>query len=117
MVVVSLLLFLLVGHQNAEVGISIPVVYLNIPEELTIDGRQVQEVYVRVRGSQEMLNFLDPNQLKVAIDLEKAHAGSQRYSISAKDITLPPGLQLAGVNPSMIELRLSKKPPDSEKKS
>ncbi|MEE9171782.1 MAG: diadenylate cyclase [candidate division NC10 bacterium] len=114
---VSLLLFLLVGHQNAEVGISIPVVYLNIPEELTIDGRQVQEVYVRVRGSQEMLNFLDPNQLKVAIDLEKAHAGSQRYSISAKDITLPPGLQLAGVNPSMIELRLSKKPPDSEKKS
>jgi uncharacterized protein (TIGR00159 family) len=113
---VSMLLFFLVGHQNAEVGVSIPVVYLNVPNQLTIDGRHVQEVYVRVRGSREMLNFLDPGQLQVAIDLEKAREGSQRYSISDKDIKLPPGLKLAGVNPSMIRLRLLKKPPDPKKK-
>lgn len=113
---VSLLLFFLAGHQNAEVGLSIPVVYLNVPKELTIDGRQVQEVYVRVRGSREMLNFLDPQQLQVAIDLEEAHEGSQGYSISDKDIKLPPGVNLAGVNPSMIRLRLVKKPRESKKK-
>ncbi|MFQ5961370.1 MAG: diadenylate cyclase [Candidatus Methylomirabilales bacterium] len=113
---VSLLFILLTGHQNAEVGVSIPVVYLNVPKELTIDGRHVQEVYVRVRGSREMLNFLDPNQMQVAIDLEKAHEGSQRYSIADEDIKLPPGLKLAGVNPSMIRLRLVKKPPEPKKK-
>lgn len=114
---VSLLLFFLAGHQNAELGISIPVVYTNVPKGLTIDGRQVQEVYVRVRGSREMLNFLDPSQLQVAIDLQKAQEGSQRYSLSDKDIKLPPGVQLAGVNPSMINLRLVKKPLESKRKS
>lgn len=114
---VSVLFILLVGHQNAEVGISIPVVYLNVPKELTIDGRQVQEVYVRVRGSREMVNFLDPHQLQVAIDLKKADEGPQRYSIMDKDIKLPPGLQLAGVNPSVIRLNLVKKPPETKKKT
>jgi diadenylate cyclase len=113
---VSILLFFLVGQQNAEVGISIPVVYLNVPKELTIDGRQVQELYVRVRGSREVLNFLEPSQLQVAINLAKAHEGAQHYSISDKDIKLPPGLKLAGINPSMIKLRLVKKLPESKKK-
>ncbi|MFQ5847572.1 MAG: diadenylate cyclase [Candidatus Methylomirabilales bacterium] len=113
---VSLLLFVLVGQQNAEVGVSIPVVYLNVPKELTIADKRVKQVYVRVRGSREMLNFLDPNQLQVAIDLKKATAGLKRYSISAKDINLPLGVQLAGTNPSTIRLRLRTKPPKSEKK-
>ena len=112
---VSLFFILLTGHQNAEVGVSIPVVYLNVPKELTIDGRQVQKVYVRVRGSREMLNFLDPSQMQVAVDLKKAHEGSQQYSIADEDIKLPPGLKLAGVNPSIIRLQLVKKPPEPKK--
>ncbi len=112
---VSLLFILLTGQQNAEVGVSIPVVYLNVPKELTIDGRQVQKVYVRVRGSREMLNFLDPNQMQVAVDLKKAHEGSQQYNIADEDIKLPPGLKLAGVNPSTIRLHLVKKPPEPKK--
>ncbi len=113
---VSLLWFVLVGQQNAELGFSIPVVYLNVPEELTIEGRQVRQVDVRVRGSRAVLNFLDPSQLQVAIDLEKARPGTQRYAISAKEIKLPPGVQLAGVNPSMINLDLRKKPPKPKNK-
>jgi diadenylate cyclase len=114
---VSLLLFFLVGQQNAEVGIAIPVVYLNVPKELTIENREVQEIYVRVRGSQEMLNFLDPSQLQVAIDLKKAEVGLHRYTISTKDIKLPLGLKLAGISPSTIQLNLRKKAPEVEKKS
>ena len=111
LVAVSLLWFVLVGQQNAELGFAIPVVYLNVPEELTIQGNQVQEVLVRVRGSRGVLNFLDPSQLKVVIDLRKARAGTQRYAISAKEIELPPGVQLVGVNPSVIPVRLIDRPP------
>jgi uncharacterized protein (TIGR00159 family) len=107
---VSLLLFVLVGQKNDEVGISVPVVFVNIPQDLTIEDNRVQEVQVRVRGSRMMLNFLDPGQLQVSIDLNKASAGFKRYSISAKNINLPLGLQIAGTNPSQIELHLRKKP-------
>lgn len=108
---VSLLWFVLVGQQNAELGFAIPVVYLNVPEELTIQGNQVQDVLVRVRGSRGVLNFLDPSQLKVVINLQKSKAGTQRYPISAKEIELPPGVQLVGVNPSVIPVRLIDRPP------
>lgn len=116
LVAVSLLWFVLVGQQNAELGFSLPVVYVNVPQELTFEGQQVQEVYVRVRGSREVLNFLDPGRLQVAIDLEKAQVGTRRYAISSSDIRLPPGVQLAAVNPSMIELKLQQKPPEPKKK-
>lgn len=102
---------MLVGKQNAERGFSIPVVYLNVPEELTIGGTQVQAVHVRLRGSREVLTFVDPSQLQVAVDLEKAKAGTRRYPVSAEDIKLPPGVQLVGVNPSIIPVRLSNRPP------
>ncbi len=113
---VSLLWFVLVGQQNAELGFSIPVVYLNVPEELTIEGGQVQKVHVRLRGSREVLTFVDPTQLQVAIDLGKARAGTQAYAISHKDIKLPPGVQLVGLNPSVIPLQLGEKPPEPKKK-
>jgi hypothetical protein len=63
-----------------------------------------------------VLNFLDPAKLKVAIDLTEARAGLQRYRISDKDITLPLGLNLAGVSPSQVFLRLRKKPPEPGEK-
>jgi uncharacterized protein (TIGR00159 family) len=113
---VSLLWFVLVGQQNAELAFSIPVVYLNVPEKLTVEGKQVQELYVRVRGSRGVLNFLDTSGMQVAIDLEKAQVGSQRYAISATDINLPPGVELASVNPSMVQVRLREKPPEPKKK-
>jgi len=113
---VSLLLFVLVGQKNDEVGISIPVVFVNIPKDLAIEDNRVQEVQVRVRGSRMMLNFLDPSQLQVSIDLNRASAGFKRYSISAKNINLPLGLQIAGTNPSQIELNLRRKPATPEGK-
>jgi len=105
-----------VGQKNDEVGISIPVVFVNIPKDLTIEDNRVQEVQVRVRGSRMMLNFLDPSQLQVSIDLNRASAGFKRYSISAKNINLPLGLQIAGTNPSQIELHLRRKPATPEGK-
>ncbi len=109
---VSLLWFVLVGQQNAELGFSIPVVYVNVPTELTIEGRRVQEVFVNVRGSRERLNFLDPSGLQLAIDLKEAGEGRQSYTIHPADIKLPPGVQLSSVSPTVLELRLSKKPPE-----
>ncbi len=111
---VSILWFVLVGKPNAEVGFNVPLVYDNVPKELTIAGKQDQEIYVRLRGSREMLNLLDPQRLRVTIDLRKAQAGSHRYTISPQDINLPPGVQLADVNPSGIVLHFRTKTSESQ---
>ena len=107
---VSLLWFVLVKRQDTEVGFSVPLAYRNVPPELMIEEKDVQEVYVSVRGSPEILNFLDPKRLRVTLNLRKATEGWQHYTISPAEINLPLGLQLTGVSPSELQLRLRKKP-------
>jgi diadenylate cyclase len=110
LMIVGILWFVLVGRQDTEVGFSVPVLYTNVPKTLSIQDQGVQEVYVRVRGSEEMLNFLDMTRLRVAIDLRDAKAGTQRYRLAATNINLPPGLQLIGIDPAEIRLRLRETP-------
>jgi diadenylate cyclase len=110
LMIVGLLWFVLVGRQDTEVGFSVPVLYTNVPKTLSIQDQGVQEVYIRVRGSEEMLNFLDMTRLRVAIDLRDAKAGTQRYRLAATNINLPPGVQLIGIDPAEIRLRLRETP-------
>lgn len=107
---VFVLWFVLVGRQDTEAGISVPVVYYNIPDELTIDDNQAQQVYIRVRGSEQLVGLLDREKLRVAIDLKDRKSKIQRHNIAAKDINLPLGIDLIDVYPSQIWLTLREKP-------
>lgn len=113
----ALLWFVLVGRQNTEVGFSIPVVYTNVPPTLTLQDQAAKQVYVNVRGSEEMLNFVDPNRIRVTVDLTGASAGRRKHTIAPENINLPPGLQVIGINPAKIEFRLGEKPEEAKPKS
>jgi len=108
---VVLLWLVLVGLQNAEVGFNIPVIYDNIPAHLDLTGNRTQEVYLRVRGSRELIGLLDPSRLQARINLRDGQEGTRRYSLSAQDVNIPLGLQVAEVDPTTVTVRLKKKPP------
>ena len=72
---VCILWLILVGPQNTEVGFAIPIVYHNIPGHLDMTGKNTQEVYLRVRGSRELLTLLDPRGLRAQVDLSNAQPG------------------------------------------
>ncbi len=108
---VGLLWLILVGPQNTEVGFTIPVVYYDIPADLDLDGRRTQEVYLRVRGSRELLSLLDSRRLRAQVNLKETGEGTSNYPLSAQEVNLPLGLQVAGLDPPMVTVRLKKKPP------
>jgi len=108
--VVGVLWLMLVGPQNTEVGFTIPVVYYDIPVHFDLEGKRTQEVYLRVRGSRELLSLLDPSRLRAQIDLKEAKEGTSGYSLSAQEVNLPLGLQVAGVDPPVVTVTLKKKP-------
>ena len=107
---VCVLWLVLVGPQNTEVGFTIPVVYYNIPGNLDMTGKNTQEVYLRLRGSGELLTLLDPRRLRAQVDLSRARAGRSRYPLTAQDVNVPLGLQVAGMDPSSVSVRLKKRP-------
>jgi hypothetical protein len=106
-----LLWIVFVGPQNTEIGFSVPVVYYNIPSHLELDGKRSQEVYLRLRGSRELLRFLDPRRLQAQVNLKDATEGTSRYSLSTQEVNVPLGVQVAGVEPATVTVRLKKKPP------
>ena len=108
--VVGVLWLGLVGPQNTEVGFTIPVVYSNIPVDFDLGEKSTREVYLRVRGSRELLSLLDPRRLRAQINLKDAREGASGYSLSAQEVNLPLGLQVAGVDPPVVTIRLKKKP-------
>jgi diadenylate cyclase len=108
--VVGVLWLMLVGPQNAEVGFTIPVVYSNIPVNFDLGEKSTREVYLRVRGSRELLSLLDPRRLRAQVNLKDAREGASGYSLSAQEVNLPLGLQVAGVDPPVVTIRLKKKP-------
>jgi diadenylate cyclase len=107
---VGMLWLILVGPQNTEVGFTIPVVYYDIPANLDLDGKRTQEVYLRVRGSRELLSLLDSHRLRAQINLKETREGTSNYSLSAQEVNLPLGLQVAGMDPPVVTVRLKKKP-------
>jgi uncharacterized protein (TIGR00159 family) len=107
----------LVGPQNAEVGFSIPVIYDNIPVDLDITSSKTQEVYLRVRGPRELINLLDQRRLRANINLKEAQEGTTRYSLSARDVNIPLGVEVAGVDPTTVTVRLKKKPPPEKEET
>jgi len=115
--VVLLLWLALVGPQNAEVGFTIPVIYDNIPASFDLTGNRTQEVYLRVRGPRELINFLDPRRLHATLNLKEAQEGATRYSLSAQDVDIPLGVEVVGVDPATVTVRLKKKPPPEKEET
>jgi len=114
---VLLVWFFLVGKQDTEVGLRVPVVHNNLPSDRTIDDNQVRQVYVRIRGSSELVNLLNRSNLRVAVDLKNNKSMIQQHAITAADINLPLGIELIDVYPSTLWLTLREKPkPPTEAK-
>lgn len=107
---VCILWLILVGPQNTEVGFAVPVVYYNIPGNLDMTGKNTQEVYLRVRGSRELLALLNPRGLRAQVDLSSAQAGRSRFPLTEHDVNIPLGLQVAGMDPSSVSVRLKERP-------
>lgn len=107
----------LVGPQSAEVGFTIPVIYDNIPASLDLTGNRTQEVYLRVRGPRELINLLDPRRLRANLNLKDAQEGTTRYSLSARDVDIPLGVEVVGVDPATVTVRLKKKPPPEKEET
>jgi uncharacterized protein (TIGR00159 family) len=104
---VCLLWVFVIGIRQGEVGFNIPIEYYSVPQDLVITGEPPKEVNVRLKGSQRLLLFLKPDQIRVRVDLSNAHKGSNQISLSETNIDVGPGISVGNFYPRNIRLQLS----------
>jgi uncharacterized protein (TIGR00159 family) len=83
-----------------------PVVYLNRDPSTEIVQTSVNAVSLELEGSGALIKSIKPDQIQVKLDLAKSKVGPNSFTITRESISLPPGIVLKGVTPTVVEVDL-----------
>jgi len=104
---VSLLWIFFIGIRQGEISFNIPIEYYSTPQNLGISGDPPKEMNVRLKGSQRLLSSLNPNHLRIRVDLSSAHPGTNQLSLSETNINIPSGISVTYFYPRTMRVQLS----------
>jgi uncharacterized protein (TIGR00159 family) len=93
------------GRETLK-SIVVPLEYTDIQKGFEIIESSTNTVTLHLGGSMPLLKSLGPQQIKVLLKLNAASAGENIYTVSGKNILLPPGIHLKKVEPSSVTLVL-----------
>jgi len=96
----------LAGHRDIERAVEVPVEFRNIPSDLMVMDNRIDYVVLRLTGPRTLISTLDPDELKLSLDLNGAKSGSSSYPLGPGSFSFPRGVQIARVTPPVINLRL-----------
>jgi len=96
------------GRDTAERGVTAPVTFRNVPQDLEVTGDLVNTVDVRLRASPGLIESLDPGDVVVRIDLEGAEEGEKIVQLTAEQVRVPFGFRMVKVTPSLLTLNLER---------
>ncbi len=95
-----------VGQEKAEIGLSIPIEIINLPSNLVIANDIPSSVELRIFGPRSIIRNITTQNLTKVIDLKNATPGKMLIHFSADDFTLPGGVKVLRIKPSIIEIEL-----------
>lgn len=96
--------------EVVERSFEVPIEYRNVAEHLSLDGAQPVKAQVTLSGRESAFSLLDPDSLKVSLDLTKAQRGFGEAVISSQNIQHPPNLSVNRIEPATIRYRLIAQP-------
>ena len=99
----------------AQVGYSVPVAFVNVPDGLAIGGVPPNAIRVVLRGRSGLLRRLTPNDLTLDVDLATAPTGDVSIRLSTSMVGVPYGTEVVRLAPVEFHVSLlpTKIPPEA----
>jgi YbbR domain-containing protein len=104
---VMLWLFVAAGME-AEIGLSLPVVFTHLSLDLAVVNQPPARINVRLAGPRILLLTLKAAQVPVLLDLQGVREGTTAFPAVEMAIRVPNGVRVTRVTPAAIEVRLAK---------
>jgi diadenylate cyclase len=92
--------------QDTLVSVDIPIEYANRKPGTEIIDTSVKSISLVLSGSGALVKSITPDQVSVRLDLSKSVIGANAFTITPENISLPPGIILKEVSPSIVEVDL-----------
>lgn len=108
---ISLILVLILwgfigGQPRAEIWLTVPLEYRNMPTNMEIVGDLASRVEVGIRGPRGLISNITSDQVKAHVDLSQALRGLNYVRLTEGNIRVPLGTEITKINPSSIRIRL-----------
>jgi YbbR domain-containing protein len=100
--------YFVVGEERAEVGLTVPLVLINMPRDLIVVNNVPHGIEIRVNGPRSLVQSLSTENLSKSLDLSNTREGAVSFSISSEGIPLPRGVKITRINPTQVTVALQK---------
>lgn len=94
------------GQQRAEMWLTVPLEYRNIPANMEIVGEWINKVEVGIRGPRGVISGVTQDQVRAHIDLLQSLRGLNSVRLTTDNIRIPFGTEITKINPSSVRIRL-----------
>ena len=91
----------------ADIGVSVPIELHNLPPNLQVAGGFSTRVHLQLRGPENRLRRLTPEQIAVVVDLRDAARGKLTLHLSPENVEVPSGIEIVRILPEEIWLELA----------
>lgn len=105
-VLVCVLWVFIGGQPRAEIWMTVPLEYRNMPANMEIVGNLVNRVDVGIRGPRTLISSITVDQLKAHVDLSQSMSGVNHIRLTADNVRAPLGTEVTKVAPSSIRIHL-----------
>ncbi len=106
---IALLLWSAVGHgPSAEVALTVPIEFTNVPAGLEVSTERIPETEVRLSGPVRIVRNLDRSQVYIVIDLLGKEAGAHTIDLTGHEVHVPRDVRLVQVIPSQLRLQVDR---------
>lgn len=96
-----------VGQEQAEIALIIPVELTNIPKGTVVDGNVVSEVKVRVSGPRSLVRRVMDERISKTVDLSGMKTGEHVIQMAPKELKLPAGVVVKHISPASFTVSLA----------
>lgn len=101
-----ILWFYVNSRGGAEIEIAVPLELRNVPARLVVVGNMIDDVTVRVRGRERILDGITSRPPRAVLDLTAAREGNNVLFLDPSAITVPANVQIVRISPRRISVHL-----------
>lgn len=85
---------------------TVPVEFMLSDQKMEIVSSSASNIKLLVSGSRPLISSINPEQVKVKLNLSSAAVGINRMSVTNENILLPPGVRLKSIEPSAVDIAI-----------
>jgi len=96
--------FAVTRGKNTLINIVAPIEFMNKNPEAEIAESAFDSATIQVTGSEILVSAIREGQIRVQVDISKAHPGLNRFELDSSTVTIPAGIKLKKISPASIEV-------------